>query len=137
MRYTTTRVNVAATALYAAIWASFPLWVNDGNLGAAVLLVILGAFTYFIVLSVTVPDIAARRLEQRRQSSGRPGPRGPVTGQSVPPGRRRALAGPPPGGPGTQVSAPRSRPRVASRSSWNWIHTRWQESRSGASIQAY
>lgn len=35
----------------------------------------------------------------------------------------------------TYASDPRGIPRVASRSSWNWIHTVWHESISGASTQ--
>jgi hypothetical protein len=111
---TSTRVMVGSTTLYLLTWVSALILLGFGQLGGAFVLLLTGTYAYLIVLAVTGAEI----VSQRRS-------RGPA-------GRGGGGAG-----PGTQVSPPRSRPRVASRSSWNWIHTRWQESRSGASIQAY
>jgi DUF1707 SHOCT-like domain len=115
MPRTTTRVLAGSTALYLLTWVSAVALGLFGQIGGAFLLLLMGTFAYLLVLGVTGAEIVSQRREQRRS-------------------RGRAGSG---AGPGTQVSPPRSRPRVASRSSWNWIHTRWQESRSGASIQAY
>ena len=116
MQRTTTRVMVGSTVLYLLTWVSAVALVPSGQLGGVVLLLMMGTFAYLLTLGVTAAEILSQRREQRRSrgQAGRPGGAGPRT----------------------QVSPPRSRPRVASRSSWNWIHTRWQESRSDASIQA-
>jgi len=118
LQRTTTRVLVGSTAGYLLLWVSAVALVLLGQLGGGVLLVLLGTFCYLLTLGVTAAEILSQRRERRR-SRGQAG---------------RAGGG---AGPRGQVSPPRSRPRVASRSSWNCIHTRWHESRSGASIHPY
>ena len=115
---TTTRVLAGSTALYLLTWVSAVALGLFGQIGGVVMLLLLGTFAYLITLAVTAAEIVSQRREQRR-SRGQAG---------------RASGG---AGPRGQVSPPRSRPRVASRSSWNCIHTRWHESRSGASIHPY